>query len=102
MIPGYAGKFLDVDLSSGVIKETSFSDEVLLDYVGGRGLATKILWDRLGSRWEKVDPLGPENILLYVNWAIDGLLPGREDLCFWEVAAEQRCCWVDAFRRVWG
>ena len=35
MIGGYAGKFLDVDLSAGSIKETRFSDDVLRDYVGG-------------------------------------------------------------------
>ena len=63
MIRGYAGKFLEVDLSSGKVKDTKFSDSILSDYVGGRGLATRILWDRLGSRWETVDPLGSENIL---------------------------------------
>jgi aldehyde:ferredoxin oxidoreductase len=46
LILGYAGKFLDVDLSTQTIKETRFSDEILRDYVGGRGLASKILWDR--------------------------------------------------------
>jgi aldehyde:ferredoxin oxidoreductase len=76
LIPGYAGKFLDVDLTSGAVKETSFSVDVLLDYVGGRGLATKILWDRLGSRWEKVDPLGPENILLLLTGPLTGYYPG--------------------------
>jgi len=58
MILGYAGKFLEVNLSTQNIKEVRLSDEVLKDFVGGRGLATKILWDRLGARWEKVDPLG--------------------------------------------
>ncbi|MEM1558442.1 MAG: aldehyde ferredoxin oxidoreductase N-terminal domain-containing protein, partial [Thermoproteota archaeon] len=64
MIRGYAGKFLEIDLSSGNIKETSFPDEVLRDYIGGRGLAAKILWDRLGEKWESVDPFAEENILL--------------------------------------
>ncbi len=76
MIRGYAGKFLDVDLAYGAIKETRFKDEVLRDYVGGRGLATKILWDRLGSRWEKVDPLGPENVLLFLTGPLTGYFPG--------------------------
>lgn len=61
---GYAGKYLDINLSNGNSKETRFPDEVLKDYVGGRGLATKILWDRLGNKWETVDPFSPENILL--------------------------------------
>jgi aldehyde:ferredoxin oxidoreductase len=76
VIRGYAGTFLDIDLSTQAIKETKFSDEILKDYVGGRGLATKILWDRLGARWETVDPLGPENLLLLLTGPLTGFFPG--------------------------
>jgi aldehyde:ferredoxin oxidoreductase len=76
MIPGYAGKILDVNLSSQTIKELKFSDEVLNDYLGGRGLASKILWDRLGSKWDKVDPLGPDNLLLLLTGPLTGYYPG--------------------------
>jgi len=76
VILGYAGKCLDIDLSTQSIKETRFSDEVLKDYVGGRGLAAKILWDRLGSRWERVEPVGPENILLFLTGPLTGYFPG--------------------------
>jgi aldehyde:ferredoxin oxidoreductase len=76
LILGYAGKFLEVNLSTGKIKEVKFDDEVLRDYVGGRGLAAKILWDRLGSNWEKIDPLGPENILLFLTGPLTGYFPG--------------------------
>jgi aldehyde:ferredoxin oxidoreductase len=76
MISGYAGKFLEVDLSTADVKEIKFDDVVLKRYVGGRGLATKILWDRLGSRWETVDPLGPENILLFLAGPLTGFFPG--------------------------
>jgi aldehyde:ferredoxin oxidoreductase len=76
MILGYAGKFLEVDLSTGEIKETTLSDDVLKDYIGGRGLATKILWDRLGNKWEKIDPLKPENILLLMTGPLTGYFPG--------------------------
>jgi len=76
VIRGYAGTFLDIDLSTQAIKETKFSDELLKDYVGGRGLATKILWDRLGARWETVDPLGPENLLLLLTGPLTGFFPG--------------------------
>jgi aldehyde:ferredoxin oxidoreductase len=77
---GYAGKFIEVDLSSGEIKETGFSDNILRQYLGGRGLATKILWDRLGNRWEQVDPLGSENILLLLTGPLTGYVPGAR-LC---------------------
>jgi aldehyde:ferredoxin oxidoreductase len=76
MIFGYAGKFLEVDLSTETIKDVSFSDEVLREYVGGRGLAAKILWDRLGGKWETIDPLGPENILLFLAGPLTGFFPG--------------------------
>jgi aldehyde:ferredoxin oxidoreductase len=76
VIKGYAGKFLDIDLSTQAIKETKFTDEILKDYVGGRGLAAKILWDRLGAKWETVDPLGPENLLLLLTGPLTGFFPG--------------------------
>lgn len=77
---GYAGKFLEVDLSTEKIKDVKFSEETLRQYMGGRGLATKILWDRLGDRWEEIDPLGPENILLLLTGPLTGFLLGAR-LC---------------------
>jgi aldehyde:ferredoxin oxidoreductase len=76
VIEGYAGKFLEANLSSGKTKNVRFDDEVLRDYVGGRGLAAKILWDRLGRRWEKAKPLGPENVLLFLTGPLTGYYPG--------------------------
>jgi aldehyde:ferredoxin oxidoreductase len=76
MILGYAGKFLEVNLSTEKIKEVKFDDGVLKDYVGGRGLAAKILWDRLGSKWEKIDPLESENVLLFLTGPLTGYFPG--------------------------
>lgn len=78
MTRGYAGEFLEIDLTDGKIRETKFTDEVLRDYIGGRGLAAKILWERLGRRWETVDPLGPENILLVLTGPLTGYYPGTK------------------------
>jgi len=44
--------------------------------VGGRGLATKILCDRLISEWDELDPLGPDNILLFLPGPLTGFFPG--------------------------
>ncbi|MGD2201499.1 MAG: aldehyde ferredoxin oxidoreductase N-terminal domain-containing protein, partial [Candidatus Bathyarchaeota archaeon] len=77
---GYAGKFLKVDLTTGDIGETSFDDTTLRHYIGGRGLATKVLWDRFGDRWEEVDPLGPENLLCVFTGPMTGYFPGTR-LC---------------------
>lgn len=76
MIHGYAGKLIEVDLSTENIEEKRIDDKVLRDYIGGRGLATKILWDRLGSKWERVDPLSPENLLLFFTGPLTGFFPG--------------------------
>ncbi len=76
MILGYTGKFLEVDLSAGASKEVTFEEKVLKDYIGGRGLAAKILCERLISKWEEVDPLGPENILLVLPGPFTGFFPG--------------------------
>ena len=39
---GYAGKWLDVDLTKGKVKEAIFEEKVLQQFFGGRGLAAKI------------------------------------------------------------
>jgi aldehyde:ferredoxin oxidoreductase len=76
MVGGYAGKLLDIDLGREKITETRIQNKILRQYVGGRGLGAKILWDRLGSRWEKVDPLGPENLLLILTGPLTGYFHG--------------------------
>jgi len=73
---GYAGNLLEIDLSTGTSKEVSFSEDILQNYVGGRGLAARILWDRLGEKWETIDPLGTENILLILTGPLTGFFPG--------------------------
>ena len=78
---GYAGKFLDVDLTKEKIKETSFNDDVLEQYFGGRGLAAKILWDRIGKEWSKIDPLGPENIFIALTGPMTAIYPGARVCC---------------------
>jgi aldehyde:ferredoxin oxidoreductase len=75
---GYAGKFLEIDLSGKNVRNIRFPISVLRDYVGGRGLAVKVLWDRLGRKWETVDPLGAENILLVFTGPFTGYYPGTK------------------------
>ncbi|NJE62147.1 aldehyde ferredoxin oxidoreductase C-terminal domain-containing protein [Thermococcus sp. 21S7] len=72
---GYAGKLLDVDLSTGNVKTVEL-DEEMLRFYGGRGLGTYILWKELGEKWERVDPLGEENLLLILTGPLTGYYPG--------------------------
>jgi aldehyde:ferredoxin oxidoreductase len=76
MVGGYAGKFLDIDLSREKTTPICIQEEILRQYIGGRGLGAKILWDRLGSRWEKIDPLGPENLLMALTGPLTGYFHG--------------------------
>ena len=91
---GYAEKFLEIDLSAKNIKEIKFPEEILRSYIGGRGLATKILWDRLGRKWETINPLGPENILLVLTGPLTGYFPGTK------VAAKQWSNRLNPRRRI--
>jgi aldehyde:ferredoxin oxidoreductase len=75
---GYAGKFLDIDLSTGSIEETRFPDKTLREYIGGRGLAARILWDRLGRKWETVNPLAAASILTVLTGPLTGYFPGTK------------------------
>ncbi len=73
---GYAEKFLEVNLTTEKITEVKFEEDILRNYIGGRGLATKILWDRLGTKWETINPLSPQNILLILTGPLTGYFPG--------------------------
>jgi len=73
---GYAGKWLDVDLTKGKVKEVSFEEKVLQQYFGGRGLAAKILLDRVGKKWADLDPYAPESPLIVATGPMTGIYPG--------------------------
>lgn len=73
---GYWGKLLDVDLNSGGFKIVKLPQTIIRKFVGGRGLAAWLLWRELGNKWEFVDPLGSENILLVLTGPLTGYYPG--------------------------
>ena len=73
---GFNGKILEIDLSSEKIKTIELKEETLRKFVGGRGLGAWILWKRLGDRWENIDPLSPENLLLFLTGPMTGYYPG--------------------------
>jgi len=58
---GYMGKFLEIDLSSGQVRDYEVSDELREKYLGSKGLAARILYD---ATEKGVDPLGPDNVLI--------------------------------------
>lgn len=76
MVGGYAGKLLEVNLREKKTKDILLEESTLRKYIGGRGLAARILWDRIGEDWENVDPLTPENPLLILTGPLTGYYPG--------------------------
>ena len=48
------------------------SDEFLERYVGGRGFGAKMVWDNLVAHDFKIDPLGPENLLVIAPGPLTG------------------------------
>jgi aldehyde:ferredoxin oxidoreductase len=57
-ISGYHGRVLVADLTRGEVRTVALDPDVALDYLGGRGLATRILYDTIDPA---CDPLGPGN-----------------------------------------
>jgi aldehyde:ferredoxin oxidoreductase len=66
---GLMGKILRVNLAEGKISDEEISEETAKKFLGGRGIASKYLFDEVQTG---IDPLGPENKLIYMS----GLLTG--------------------------
>lgn len=68
---GWTGRVLDVDLTKGEIRYKRL-DEVCpdyKDYIGGRGLGVKILFNEVGP---ETNPLGPDNVLIFSTGPLTG------------------------------
>lgn len=78
---GYAGKILEVDLSSGKIELTDLDRDIAEKYVGGKGFGIHTLFHQLPPG---CDPLSPENILVFATGPLTGSAApasGRLELC---------------------
>lgn len=66
---GYHNKLLRINLTGHTYKTEEIPEDILLKYIGGRGLGVKLLFDELPA---KIDPLSPENKLLFVTAPLHG------------------------------
>lgn len=66
---GYMGKILDINLSTGTAGEYPVSDDDREQFLGGRFLSTKIMWDELKPG---IDPLSDENLLIVMTSPLTG------------------------------
>ncbi|MDW7739069.1 MAG: aldehyde ferredoxin oxidoreductase family protein [Bacillota bacterium] len=69
MTYGYTGKLLRVNLSDGRITEEVTREDWARQFIGGAGLATRYLFDEVPKG---VDPLGPENKLIFMTGPLTG------------------------------
>ena len=60
---GWAGKILDIDLTSSSINTVPLDMKMARLFLGGRGLGGRLLWDLVGPN---VKPLDPDNVLISV------------------------------------
>jgi aldehyde:ferredoxin oxidoreductase len=68
---GYAGYYLDIDLTKGKIHKKELEKDWARLYLGGTGVAARILWDRTGPN---TNPLGPDNVLVAGTGPLTGSL----------------------------
>jgi len=61
---GYNGKILEVDLSSRKINILSLDEEITKNYIGGSGLAAKIIYDETSP---EIDPLDSRSLLVFMT-----------------------------------
>jgi len=63
------GKILRVNLTTGSITRESLCEKTLKEFIGGRGYATKVLYDEVPAG---TDPLSAENKLIFANGPLTG------------------------------
>jgi aldehyde:ferredoxin oxidoreductase len=67
---GCFGRLLEVDLGEGTCRERSLEPGLYERFLGGSGLAARLLWDELDPARDPLDPASP---LYFVNGLLAGL-----------------------------
>ena len=88
---GYMGKVLRVDLGAEELRDEPLNEEYARSFVGGSGLAARIIYDMTGS---DTDPLGPENPLIFMTGPLVGTAMPSAGRC--SVSA------LSPLTRIWG
>jgi aldehyde:ferredoxin oxidoreductase len=68
-VNGWVGTLLRVNLTNGSIKVEELSGALTDQFLGGRGLASKILYDEVDAQ---VDPLSPQNKIIFMTGPLTG------------------------------
>ncbi|MHA1613391.1 MAG: aldehyde ferredoxin oxidoreductase family protein [Candidatus Thorarchaeota archaeon] len=68
---GYAGHYLEVDLTKGEVHKKEMEKEWARLYLGGSGVSSKILWERTTA---ETDPLSPDNVVVVGTGPLTGAM----------------------------
>src|SRR5215207_2805049 len=66
---GWTGKLLRVNLTDGTSRVEDIPGEWLREYIGGRGVADRYLWEEMDPR---TDPYAPDNKLIFATGPLTG------------------------------
>ncbi|MEA3342088.1 MAG: aldehyde ferredoxin oxidoreductase family protein [Chloroflexota bacterium] len=88
---GYIGKILRVNLSTGKLRDEPLDEELARAFVGGSGLAARLIYDMVDA---DTDPLGPDNPLIFMTGPLVGT----------PMPSAGRCsvCALSPLTRIWG
>jgi len=70
---GYFKQHLHIDLTKGTAERQTPADAFIEKYIGGRGFGAKLVWDNLKKHDFKINPLGPENLLVVAPGPLTGV-----------------------------
>ncbi len=68
---GLNNKILEINLDQEKISEILLSEEVLENFIGGRGIGVKLLSERIPAN---IDPLDPKNLLIFTTGPFGGTI----------------------------
>ena len=76
---GYGGRILIVDLSRGTSRVLPLADDTARAFLGGNGLAAKLLWEHVPPG---IDAFDPDNAIVFaVGPVTDTTVPGNSRAC---------------------
>ncbi|KJS88280.1 MAG: aldehyde:ferredoxin oxidoreductase [Peptococcaceae bacterium BICA1-8] len=71
-------RLLEINLSDRTIAVIELPSEWIREYIGGRGLGTRMLWERTK---QEADPLAPEAEMYILTGPLTGVIPGGAHIC---------------------
>ena len=70
---GWTGRIIDIDLTAGTVQSRELPRDLAVAFLGGRGLNSKVLFDRIAPG---LDPLSPENVYCIAPGPLSGTVLG--------------------------